>query len=207
MKKMFWGLIFICLNLNLHQYIAVCPNFDLLPDFIGYFLLLLGVKELGPRSPRLEKMTGILIFCLVVSAAEFILAMMESIGVIISLLSFAVVIMQLYILYQVARAYEEIESVSQQGIQMHKCWNMRLYLFLILWLCTLVIGLMAGVSFASGGGTAIAGIGLVVILGLGLASFCYGISYLVAAYRATNEYVPDEVVRIETENEEERHDP
>lgn len=200
MKKMFWGLIFICLNLNLHQYIAVCPNFDFLPDFIGYFLLLLGVKELGPRSPRLEKLAALLGISMVLSFVESVLMFLGNEGIFVTLLAFALLVMELYILHQVASAYEEFGSVHQWGQKMHKYWGMLFYLPII----TVIVTMSS--AFLSGLGYIVAMIGVVAIFGLGIALLVYRILYLVAAYHAANEYVPDEVVRIETENEEEHHD-
>lgn len=204
---MFWGLLFVCLNLNFHMYINALPNIDFLPDFIGYGLLLSGVSGLSSHSPRLEKMTGILVFCLAVSAAEFVLSLMGQLGFIITLLSVVVGIMRLYILYQVAKAYEEIPSIVQQGARMRKCWKMQWYLLLIMLLATWALGYMVIVSNVDGiGTTELTLVGIVVIWGFLLAMLYYDISYIVAGYRAIAAYAPDEVMGIEQENGEYPYD-
>lgn len=124
--------------------------------------------------------------------------MMGRIGFIIILLSLVVVIMRLYSLYQIARDYEEIQSIAHRGTWMHKCRNMQLYLLLIMWLAGIVFGWVELAISLDDDGTGAVMISFMVILGLSLAELCYGISYLAEAYRAIDEYAPDEVVGIET---------
>lgn len=57
-KKIFWGYLFLLINLRI-------MGFDILPDFIGYIIILFGVRELSTQNEYFAKavnMNYILIF-------------------------------------------------------------------------------------------------------------------------------------------------
>ena len=52
MHRLFWGLFFVLLDLNITVGRA---TFEILPDFAGFFLLMKGMEELSDSIPRFEK--------------------------------------------------------------------------------------------------------------------------------------------------------
>ena len=52
MHRLFWGLFFVILDIDLTVGRA---TFEILPDFLGFFLLMKGMEELAGTTPRFEK--------------------------------------------------------------------------------------------------------------------------------------------------------
>ena len=52
MHRLFWGLFFVLLDIDLTLGRA---SFEILPDFAGFFLLMKGMEELAGTVPRFEK--------------------------------------------------------------------------------------------------------------------------------------------------------
>lgn len=52
MHRLFWGLFFVLLDIDLTVGRA---TFEILPDFAGFFLLMKGMEEQAGTSPRFEK--------------------------------------------------------------------------------------------------------------------------------------------------------
>ena len=52
MNRLFWGLFFVLLDLNIAVGRAV---FEILPDFAGFYLLMKGMEALADRNARFEK--------------------------------------------------------------------------------------------------------------------------------------------------------
>lgn len=201
MKKIYWGLFFVVLAVNLQTFFKSLPAVDLLPDCIGYVLIYAGVREVRFDISRLERMMGLLLAAAVFSGCDWILCAMGKGGVLSSLLEILVLIMRLYIMHQIAVAYAEVPSIRERGERMQHCWKRYLYLMVI---ATLVALLLPVGIVAEGWGLVLV-IGIVILV-LSIAGFVYGIFYLVAAKRAAAEYVPDEVIGIEQENGEHPYD-
>lgn len=195
MKKIFVGLLLICFNLNLNRVFTFLPPLDLLPDFIGHILLYLGIPELARESGTLDRLRKLQIGFAVVSVASWLTnaiwpdttsfaTFLLSLG-----LSLAVMVQTMYTLYQVARGYEELESVKHRGEKMHHDWKMIPYLLVLIFLFYMVLGYF---SIANEPWLTI--LLLLVIVGLLIAILVFYVHYLVQAYRAMREYVPAQAI-------------
>ena len=52
MNRLFWGLFFVVLDYQVKIGTAVV---EILPDFVGFYLLMRGMERLGENSPRFER--------------------------------------------------------------------------------------------------------------------------------------------------------
>lgn len=195
MKKIFAGLLLICINLDLSQAIPILPTVDFLPDFIGYILLYRGIPELAGESSTLDRMRKPLIVFSVVSAVYWVTSAAWAnttsiaLALLLSGLSIAALILSMYTLYQAARGYEELESVKKRGQTMRRYWKKIPYCLLLFFLFYMVLGYLtlgrkSWILFPL----------LLVCGGFLIAILVYFILYLVQAYRAMKEYIPAQAI-------------
>lgn len=201
MKKVFWGLFFAVLTVNLQTLFKDLPTVDLLPDCVGYLLIYMGIREMGGQCPRLEKMHGILIAALILSTCDLIFCVMGKSGFLVSLAEIVLVVFRLYVMYRIAEAFAETSSVQTYGERMRHCWKRYLYLMV---LDIPLMLLLPVVMVAESWGLVL--VIEIVILVISIVGFVYGILYLVAAKRAADGYIPEEIVSMEYGNGENRHD-
>lgn len=69
MKKIFWGLLFIFFNYSIN---ISNMNLGLIPDFIGYLLMLSGTKELISESEYFSKIRPVLIGMTILSLIFYV---------------------------------------------------------------------------------------------------------------------------------------
>lgn len=159
MNKIFWGLIFLFFNINL-------GNINILPTFLGYILIFLGLNELGGKYGGEELyaveenapwpvagaiLSGLFWLPLIDLSGSFWLSF---------LVSLAGLVIQLRVTYLVLEAVEEIEkrrSAQLNSAFMRKSWTVMAVgtsasvllsvLDSILAVAVLVVGLVSAVVF------------------------------------------------------------
>lgn len=126
MKLIFWGLILSFFNFNITTSVNLI---GLLPDFIGYLLILRGCRQLMP-SVWLEKLRGPAVFMIFVTGVEYFfnllgIVIMHEIVIIFVLLGIMGTVVRIYILYCLTRAVKDISGqldVYLGGDKLHKAW-------------------------------------------------------------------------------------
>ena len=73
MKNMFVGLLLIFLDITLNISLGWQGTLDILPDFVGYILILRGAGEMAEVSPSFAKINPVLWAATVVSVISFLL--------------------------------------------------------------------------------------------------------------------------------------
>jgi len=178
MKKLFWGFFFIYLNFNLtfngHQ-------LNILPDFVGYILLLKGMGELAEESACFDRAKPFAAVMTVYSAILWIGALLAvtSEGWIASVLGLIALALALYISWLLIRGVREIEEQAGEdfgGGALFSRWKILLCVQVI----SRLLGLMANLAnlsviYTLGAAVSIAG--MVVI-----------VTYLLAWYRTWSAY-------------------
>lgn len=178
MKKLFWGIFFIYLNFNLdlsgHQ-------LNLLPDFVGYILLILGMQDLAGESAFFKKAKPFAIGMTVYSALVWVGALlgfaME--GVMFELLSLAALLVSLYISWLLICGILEMEA-QQEADWGGKTLRSRWKLLLGVQIANRVLSLAATFSDLS--------ILYVLVAAVSIAGMVCIILYLLAWYRLWNAY-------------------
>lgn len=105
MKKVFWGLIFTYISINL-------SSIDIIPDFIGYLLIFFGMRELSV-SKTLEKGWTLLASTAIAFIAWLPFDLGGDLGSVIeTLLSCAHMATQIWVSWMVVLAVKELEEKS-----------------------------------------------------------------------------------------------
>lgn len=153
MKKLFWGLFFVFLNfnLNLNQH-----TLNLLPPFVGYYLLCQGTEELDGESPLFRNIRPFAVGMGVYTAILWLgdlLGVSGGSGVIGGLLGLLAVLVGLYIcwaLIQAVRDMEERRGADLNSAAMGRAWIVMAAAQVVCWLCVwllsglAILGLIAG---------------------------------------------------------------
>ena len=178
MKKLFWGVFFIYLNFNInfngHQV-------NLLPDFVGYILLLLGANEFAGKSAYFGRVKPFAIGMAVYSAAVWLGALFSvSLGgwpdLLLPLAAMAVSLYISRLLIGGVREMEKQEDDCWGGFILHNRWKLLLGIQAVSYLLNLVAKLGGNESlYAVAGLTSI------------LCMLCIFI-YLLAWYRTWTAY-------------------
>ena len=126
MRKLFWGFLFIYLNfnLNLNQY-----SLSILPNFVGYILLLQGMKQLEEESRFFRRACPFAVGMAVYEAILWIGAVFgvgadSVIGTVLGWISMAV---SLYVSWLLIQGVLEMEQQSERdllGAQMYSRWKL-----------------------------------------------------------------------------------
>src|SRR5574344_1033321 len=108
MTKIFVGFLFAFLNFNLHM---GSGTLGLIPDFVGYLLLLLGVKELAGESDYFTKAQPYFLGLTIYDAIVWLMNLMGRNGTIVAtLLSLASIVVGLYATYQLFKGFEDMQN-------------------------------------------------------------------------------------------------
>jgi len=109
MRKLFWGMFFLFFNINIFLFII---NITLFPDFIGYILMALGVKELLNLSKHFKHIYPITIAMLILSAVFFVISLfMIEIDMMLSgIISIAFSAMFLFLLCKIIFGIKDMEK-------------------------------------------------------------------------------------------------
>ena len=166
MKKLFWGFFFIYLNftLNINQY-----SLNMIPDFVGYILLIQGAKSLEEESHFFQ---GIRPFATGMALYTAILWLATLFGVnsgdwLSQLLNLGAMILALYIswvLIQGVKDMERSKNAELNGARLYMRWKWLLIVQIAAKVVYLIAKLAEIDTFAGlSTGLAIAGLYLIVL--------------------------------------------
>lgn len=154
MKKLFWGLFFVFLNFNLS---VNRHTLNLLPPFVGYYLLYQGAKELDGESSLFQSVRPFAVGMGVYTAVLWLgnlLGISGSSGMIGALLGLLAVLVGLYICWVLIRAIRDMEERRNADLNsdaMRRAWIVLAVSQAACWLCVwllsglAILGLIAGV--------------------------------------------------------------
>ncbi len=112
MDSIFYGLFLLLLDINVN-------GTDLLPAFLGYYLMYRGLKQLESEGPRFAEMKPWAIAMAVVNAILFILDLTglnpETLGVIP--VSAGTTVAFLFILYRIVQGIQELEGKMDANLE------------------------------------------------------------------------------------------
>ena len=125
MSKLFWGMVFLFFNFNIFLFIV---NINLFPDFVGYILIILGVKELLRQSKHFKQIYPISITMLVLSIIYLVtnLLMIEINAIISGIISIAFMAMFMFLLCKIILGIKDMEKNDDR--------NYKTGLLYILWI-------------------------------------------------------------------------
>lgn len=143
MKTLFWGFFFVYLNFNLN---VNGHSLNLLPDFVGYILLLRGIRELEEESSLFAKARPFAVGMAVYEAILWVGALLgvASGGLVGSLLGVISLAASLYISWVLVQGVREIEAhraAELHGALLYSRWKLLAVLQAITWLLTLMANL------------------------------------------------------------------
>lgn len=171
MRNLFIGMIFIFLNFNLT--LNTC-SIELIPDFIGYFFIMKGLQELEGRSMHFNKVQaltkGMMVYSAILFSMEF-LTISARLGIVSMVLGLFAMAGRLYVSYYVVLGVCDLEKESG--------YRMDCDVLLFRW------KIMAFLNICSVMFLMIPVINHIFIL----ASFVFGVMYLVAFNKASNAYI------------------
>lgn len=159
MSKIFWGFFFIVFHFNLTLGTSVI---SLLPDFIGYFLILSGIYELENLASSFGKVKSWVLLLALLKIVTFLLdlaglsSLNQPIAVIIGIVLLVISLyVQYYIIYGI-RQMEESQQMDLYATKLFSLWKIVAtcsifsYLCLILsWLAAIfiIISVLADIVF------------------------------------------------------------
>lgn len=133
MKNLFIGFIFIFLNFNIE---SGSSSIALIPDFVGFYFMITGLKELIKESYNFEKMQplagGMTIFTFIIFIMD-ILGIKAKLGAISFVISFILVIVSFYLTYSIIMGIVDMEINHSIDLYSQK----------LLKLCIIIFGLKA----------------------------------------------------------------
>ena len=158
MRYIFMGVLFVFLDFNIN---IGASQIGLIPDFIGYIFIYLGLGELTDLNPRFEKVRPFATVMAGYTGVLYLLALMgigtgEVLGFILGLAS---TLISLYISYNIVMGIKEYETQSSRFLNaagLYTAWTVLViltlgsYLLFIIpilnWIC-IIAGLLAGIVF------------------------------------------------------------
>lgn len=169
MKKIFIGLIFVLFDftLTLNGF-----GVGLLPDFVGYILLVLGFRELAALSVKFQRAKPFAILMVVYSVIDYVMKLLglrlsggfaPMFGMLIGLLT---LVLMLYIIYLITLAVADMEDVMGRNLEaaaLRTGWRLFLGLHIGGWVLSGVSGAVALSNFGLSVVLLVIGIALVVI--------------------------------------------
>lgn len=135
MNRLFWGLFFVALDFNLTLGSA---TFGLLPDFVGWYLLMKGMEALAEESGHFEKgrhwAFGLMLLNLILYVADLLnLSSGAAVGMwLLGMVGFCV---GMYVLYRMIAGIRQMEESHSWDLQSEKLRTM--------WLIQVVMGAIA----------------------------------------------------------------
>lgn len=126
MRKLFWGFFFIYLNfnLNLNQY-----SLNILPNFVGYILLLQGIKQLEEESCFFRRARPFAVGMAMYEAVLWLGAVFgietdRGIGTVLGWISMVVALYVSWLLIQGVLEIERQSGTDLLGAQMYSRWKL-----------------------------------------------------------------------------------
>lgn len=126
MLTIFWGFLLLFVNINLN---IGASTVDLLPDFLGYFLIARGLGQIGLQSVRFAKARPWAIAMTVYTAGLYILniaATSTSLQLLGYFLGIAALAANLYISFQIVTGITELElaeGCDLRGERLKTVWR------------------------------------------------------------------------------------
>lgn len=126
MKKLFWGFFFIYLNFNLG---FNGHNLNILPDFVGYYLLIAGAKKLQEERRFFQGVRPFAVGMAVYTAVLWVGALLnvedesDWLTGILSLIAMAAALYISWVLVQGVLEMEIRRSSDFNGAVLHKYWK------------------------------------------------------------------------------------
>ena len=171
MRNIFIGLLFIFLDFNLD---FGAMRVGLIPDFIGYIMILQGLKEIALLSEHFGKAKpftiGMIVYTSVLYAADFFGLWTQNGTIIALVLGLVSVAVSLYISYHIVMGVRDLEAEQERFLNGEKLYNA--------WKLLAIFSVIAYVLI------------IVPVLGLVsvIASFVFGIMFLVVFNQTKNLY-------------------
>jgi len=158
MRKIMVGMVFVFLDFTINMETS---KLGLIPDFVGYILIVQGLSEMASESPRFGKIKGLSLAMVVYTA---LLYAFDLLGVILSeglfswLLGLASTIISLYISYNIVMGVRDMEAGGRNldGASLLAVWKVYavvslaihlLFLVPALNILLLIAGLVLGIVF------------------------------------------------------------
>lgn len=171
MTKIFIGLLFISFNYNLEINGMLI---GLVPSFVGYLLIYLGLNELTDQSERFQRVkpfvVGLFLYWSILYIMDLIIGKVQEITVTMIFVEIAAVIAYFYTLFSIICGLQDIEyaqSCDLYGEKLYKLWNYLIIVNIATYL----------------------GVFLPILLYLGIiASFVLNIVFLITFNKAKNNY-------------------
>ena len=169
MSKIFAGMIFIFINFHIN---VGSVRVGLIPNFIGYIFILLGLMQLEGFSPRFTKVKPLAAIMIMYSLVTYVLDLIGvsySAGLLLGIILGVVYMgVSLYISYNIVTAVKEIEEAEAQNLNSESLFNA--------WILSVLFGALTLIIF------------LVPLLGIFVlvVAFVFAINYLVKFYRTKN---------------------
>lgn len=188
MKKIFWGflLMFLSFDLDLNGH-----SLDVLPDFVGYILLLQGMRELEHESDMFKNArpfaVGMTIYTAVLWVGQ-LLAVHAGNGWITELLEIASTVVALYISWMLIQGVTEMEHSREADLHMADAYQ-RWKELAGVQVAVRVLSLLANLANIS--------IILIIVAALAIAALVLNILYLVAWWKGVKAYEQLETQPIE----------
>lgn len=186
MRKLFYGflLMFLSFDLSINEH-----SLDVLPDFVGYFLLIRGMKEMAVESSLFQNARPFAAGMMIYSAILWIgnlLAVTEE-GWLSELLNLIAMIVALYIawvLIQAVRETEENRATDLNSGALYRYWKG----LVVIQVAAKMLALMINLANL---GVLIALVAILAVIG-----FVLQILYLIAWWRGTKAYevLPPKIV-------------
>lgn len=170
MRNLFIGLMFVFLDFNLTLGNCVI---GLIPDFIGYFFIVKGLKELERRSMHFSSVTpaanGMMIYSLVLYLLDFS-TLSAGLGIWVTVLGMIAVTGGLYVSYYVVLGVRDLEKESGCNLEGDALFS-RWKLMAVMNLAAVVLLWVPGINI------------ICIIL-----TFVTGVMFLVAFNKSSNAY-------------------
>ncbi len=129
MNSIFFGMIFVFFDFHLD---LDAMRIGLIPDFIGYYFMYKGLREIGGLSPRFAKTEPFVVGMLVFSAVSYLLDLVGMAsafgGVAGTILSLAALALSLYISYSIIMGIKDIEAdrgVNLDSARLYSVWKLQ----------------------------------------------------------------------------------
>lgn len=139
MNNIFIGLLFVFLDFDI-QFGA--SKVGLIPDFIGYILIFIGLAELTAGNDRFSRVRPFAVYMAVYTGVLYAMDLFSisyNLGIISSLLDLASLIVSLYISYSIVRGVQDLETLLEQDLNGGPLYNT----WLALVVCTVAIFFIA----------------------------------------------------------------
>ena len=190
MKKLFWGFFFILLEFHFNTTVngAVTHSVDVLPDVVGWVLLLAGLREMEAESALFGKLRP---FALAMAVYTGVLWVDELMGWFSQsgLLAILALVVELYVTWALVVAVRDVEErrgADLNSRSMKRAWTLLLLVSVVqIFAVGLVLGVLGALLSGSWGLLALlAGVAAV----WGIAVLVAGIWYLLALRKSAKAY-------------------